>query len=289
MTTKRSPRPATATTATATALTGTTATTATAASTGTTASTGTRTAVAAAFLAAGLLLTGCTLGPAAGIGGGREKTASADAAITEAVTRIDVSDARSGDIEVTPGAGPGVTVHRTVRYRGGAAPVPAHQVSGGVLSLTNGDCSRRCSIDYRLEVPASATVRLESSSGDIRVTGVAAAEVKTSSGSVGADRIAGPLKVRTSSGTVTAVNLAGPSAEARSSSGDVRLAFTKAPDSVAVETSSGDARLKVPSAPYGIETSTSSGDRDITLPADPSAAARLSARTTSGDIRISTT
>lgn len=270
MTTKKTPRTATAT-ATASA---------------TTATTGTRTVVAAAALVAGLLLTGCTLGPAAGIGG-REKTVSADAAITEAVTRVDVSDARSGSIEVTPGVGPGVTVHRTVHYRRGAEPVPAQQVSGGVLSLTNGDCGDRCSIDYRLEVPASATVRLESSSGDIRVTGVAAADVETSSGSVGANRIAGPLKVRTSSGSVTAENLAGPSAEARSSSGDVRLAFTKAPASVAVETSSGDARLKVPSAPYGIETSTDSGKREITLPADPSATARLSARTTSGDIRIS--
>lgn len=248
---------------------------------------GTRTALAAAVLAAGLLLTGCSLGPAAGIGGGREKTASADTAVTEAVSRVDVSDARSGSIEVTPGTGPGVTVHRTVRYRRGAEPVPAQQVSGGVLSLTNGDCSNRCSIDYRLEVPASGTVRLESSSGDIRVTGVAAAEVKTSSGSVGADRIAGPLKIRTSSGRVTAENLAGPSAEARSDSGDVRLAFTKAPASVAVETSSGDARLKVPSAPYGIEASTDSGKREISLPADPSATARLSAKTTSGDIRIS--
>nr|WSX49815.1 DUF4097 domain-containing protein [Streptomyces sp. NBC_00974] len=246
----------------------------------------TRTAVMGGALAAGLLLTGCSLGPAAGIGGGRLKTVSADATFAEAVTEVDVSDARSGSIKVTPGAGPGVIVRRTVRYRGGAAPVPAQQVSGGVLSLTNGDCSGRCSIDYRLEVPASATVRLQSGSGDIRVTGVAAADVRTSSGSVGADRIAGPLKIRTSSGSVTGENLAGPSAEARSGSGTVRLAFTKVPDSVAVETSSGDARLEVPPARYGIEASTDSGEREITLPADPSATARLSARTTSGDIRI---
>ncbi|MGW6687890.1 DUF4097 family beta strand repeat-containing protein [Streptomyces sp. NPDC054961] len=252
-----------------------------------TATAATRTAVMGAALAAGLLLTGCSLGPAAGIGGGRHKTVNADATVTEAVTAVDVSDARSGTIEVTPGSGPGVTVHRTIRYRGGAEPVPAHQVSGGVLSFTNGDCSRRCSIDYRLEVPASATVRLESSSGDIRVTGVAAADVRTSSGSVGADRIAGPLKISTTSGSVTGKGLAGPSAEARSESGDVRLAFTKAPASVAVETSSGEARIKVPSAPYGIEASTDAGEREITLPADPSATARLSARTTSGDIRIS--
>ncbi|AWZ09346.1 MULTISPECIES: DUF4097 family beta strand repeat-containing protein [unclassified Streptomyces] len=237
----------------------------------------------AAALAAGLLLTGCQIGSLTE----QRKTVTADTEVTEAVRAVDVSDARSGSIEVTAGSGPGVVVRRTVRYRGDAVPEPAQRVADGVLTLTNGSCSGRCSIDYRLEVPATATVRLDGSSGRVTVSGVAAADVETSSGDVRADRIAGALKIRTSSGEITAEGLAGPGADARSGSGDVRLAFVKAPSSVAVETGSGEAWLSLPPAPYALDVSTASGERDITLPADPSATARLAVKTSSGDIRIS--
>ncbi|MCX4781026.1 DUF4097 family beta strand repeat-containing protein [Streptomyces sp. NBC_01264] len=240
----------------------------------------------AAALAAGLLLTGCSFGSLVSRGG-PGNTASADTTVAEAVTAVDVSDAGSGSIEVVAGSGPGVTVRRTVHYRGDTVPQPAQRLSGGVLTLTNGSCSGRCSVDYRLEVPASATVRAESGSGRVTVAGVAAADVTTSSGSVRADRIAGPLTVRTFSGSIAAEELAGPAADARSSSGDVRLAFGKAPSSVAVETSSGDAEVKVPAAPYALDLSTTSGGREITVPADPSATARVAVRTTSGDITVS--
>ncbi|MCJ0871486.1 DUF4097 family beta strand repeat-containing protein [Streptomyces sp. AP-93] len=79
----------------------------------------------------------------------------------------------------------------------------------------------------------------------------------------------------TSWGAVAAGELSGTGADARSDSGDVRLAFTTAPASIAVRTSSGDARVKVPAAAYAPDVSTDSGDRDITLPATPSATARL--------------
>lgn len=238
----------------------------------------------AAALAAGLLLTGCSFGSLAT--GGPGKKASADTTVAAAVTAVEVSDTGSGSIEVVAGSGPGVTVRRTVHYRGDTVPEPAQRLSGGVLTLTNGACSGRCSVDYRLEVPASATVSAHSASGRVTVAGVAAADITTSSGSVRADRIAGPLKVRTSSGSIAAEELAGPGADARSDSGDIRLAFAKAPASVAVETGSGDAKVKVPAAPYALDASTTSGGREIAVPADPSATARLAVRTSSGDIAI---
>ncbi|WP_371617895.1 DUF4097 domain-containing protein [Streptomyces sp. NBC_00454] len=243
-----------------------------------------RTAVTstAVALAAGLLLTGCSFSLTA-----PQKKASSDVTVSEAVTTVEVPDARSGDIEVTVGSGPGVVVHRTVRYRGDSKPEPAHRVSGGVLTLTNGDCSDECAVDYRLEVPASAKVELHGDSGDITVAGVAAADLATSSGEVKAEGIAGQLKIRTSSGDISAENLAGRTVEARSESGAVDLAFAKAPASVAVASTSGDAKLKVPSAPYRVEVSTDSGDRAITIPTDPAAPASLSVKTTSGDIQIS--
>lgn len=239
-----------------------------------------RTAAAACAVVGTLLLTGCSLTAHT------MKTASADATVAEAVTAVEITGARHGSIEVTPGSGPGVAVHRTVHYRGDTAPRPEQHVSGGLLTFDTG-CTGSCYVDYRLEVPASATVKLESSSGRVTVTGVAAADVETSSGDVKVERIAGALKARTSSGDITGSALAGPGADIRSASGDARLTFATSPNSVAAETGSGNVTLTVPSAPYRVDVSTTSGDRRVALPTDPSADARLAVRTTSGDVSVS--
>ncbi|PWK68067.1 putative adhesin [Streptomyces sp. CG 926] len=241
-----------------------------------------RTAIVA--LGAGVLLAGCSF--SGSVVDGAYKTATADATVTEAVTAVKLTGVRSGSIAVTPGTGPGVTIHRTVRYRGDTVPETGQQVTGGVLTFSK-NCSGECRVDYRLEVPATATVDLASSSGDITVTGVAGAEVEADSGEVTAERIGGPLKVRSSSGDITATGLTGPSAEIRSTSGNTELDFAKAPSSVLVEASSGDVTVKAPQGPYRTKVSTDSGDRDITLPDDPSAPSHISVKTSSGDIRVS--
>ncbi|MEU3064818.1 DUF4097 family beta strand repeat-containing protein [Streptomyces subrutilus] len=239
-----------------------------------------RTAVVAVTAGAVLLLAGCSLGD------GFRKTASADTTVTEAVTAVELAGVRAGSIEVTAGAGPGVTVRRTVHYRASTVPATGQQVTGGVLTFST-DCSGGCSVDYRLEVPATATVRLRSGSGDIRVSGVAGAELTSDSGDVRAERIAGPLKVRTSSGTITGTALTGPSADVRSASGDTGLDFARTPDAVRTESTSGEVTLKVPRAPYRVAVSTTSGSREVTVPTDDAAASRLSVTTTSGDVRVS--
>ncbi|MEU3775996.1 DUF4097 family beta strand repeat-containing protein [Streptomyces sp. NPDC032472] len=240
-----------------------------------------RTAVVVA--GAGLLLGGCSFD----LADAKTRTATADAVVAEAVTAVEVPDARRGSIEVTAGSGPGVTVRRTVHYRG-SAPRPGQRVEGGRLVFSDG-CpagAGACWVDYRLEVPAAATVRLTSSSGRISATGVAAAELMSSSGAIRAEGITGPLKVRTASGSVTGAGLSGPSAEAAASSGDVALEFAKPPASVAARTSSGDVTLRVPRAPYRVETRTASGKQDASLASDPAAAARIAVHTSSGDIRL---
>lgn len=230
------------------------------------------------LMTAGLLLYGCSFEDTG------QRTATAEETVAEAVSAVEVKEARSGSVEVTPGTGPGVTVRRTVHYRGGAEPKPGRRMSQGVLTLTDG-CTDSCRVDYRLEVPASATVTLASGSGRISVRGVAGADLSSSSGDVSADRIAGPLKVRTSSGSVTATALTAPEADLRTSSGDARVAFTSPPARVTAQSRSGDITLSVPRAPYDITAATTSGTRD-TLPTTSGAPSRLSVRTSSGDIRI---
>ncbi|GAA3262862.1 lipoprotein [Streptomyces lavendulae subsp. lavendulae] len=241
---------------------------------------GAATAATAVTAAAGLLLVGCSLP------GGTSRSLTADATVTEAVTAVEVTDARSGSIEVTPGAGPGVRVHRTVHYRGDATPEPGQRVSDGVLTFTAG-CADSCRVDYRLEVPASAKVRLDNSSGRITVAGVAAAEVTSGSGDVRAERITGPLRIRTASGDIEATALRAPDAEIRSASGDATVGFAAPPASLSVTTTSGDVRARLPGGPYEVTASTTSGDRDVTLASTPAAPSRLSFRTTSGDLHVS--
>ncbi|MEU3727654.1 DUF4097 family beta strand repeat-containing protein [Streptomyces sp. NPDC031705] len=241
----------------------------------------TRTALAAT--AAALLLSGCSL-----VEDARLKTAGADTTVTEAVTAVELTGLRRGSVEITAGSGPAVTVRRVAHYRGDTAPVPEQRVSGGVLSFTDG-CGGdgdSCWVDYRLEVPAAVKVKAGSSSGDITVTGVAAAELDSSSGDVRAERITGPLRVRTSSGDLRAADLSGPEFEFRSSSGDSTVGFAKAPASVSFTTSSGDVTLTAPQAPYRLSVSTGSGERDVTLGDSPDAPSRIAVRTSSGDIRL---
>ncbi|MFI5983159.1 DUF4097 family beta strand repeat-containing protein [Streptomyces sp. NPDC051555] len=242
---------------------------------------------ALAALAAGLLVSGCTPDLLAGGDQKTTKTAAADATVAEAVTSVEIKDARRGSIEVVPGNGPGVAVHRTVHYRGDTVPRPDQRVMAGALTFTD-DCGdgTSCYVDYRLEVPAAAKVKLGTSSGSIKVTGVAEADLEASSGSVRADRIAGALRVSTSSGEITGTALGGPGAEVSSSSGDAHLDFTRAPSSVTAQASSGNVTLRVPGGPYRVGVSTSSGDREVSVPTDAAAAARLTVTTSSGDVKI---
>jgi len=237
-----------------------------------------RFALPTAALSVGLLLAGCSAV------GGHPKVATADAVVKEAVTSVEVGHARSGSIDIRAGDGPGVVIHRTVHYRGSAEPTPSQQVDGGVLTFTDG-CGE-CWIDYELTVPASAAVKLSSSSGRIAVAGVASAEVRTSSGAVRVERIAGPLRIETSSGSITGSALSSPRADIRSSSGSARLDFAKAPVSVSADSSSGSLTLKVPGGPYKVDVTTSSGRREVAVPSSPSATATLTAKTSSGDVEI---
>ncbi|WP_079429748.1 DUF4097 family beta strand repeat-containing protein [Streptomyces katrae] len=233
-------------------------------------------------LGAVLLLSGCGLSEV----GRPVKTLDADATVSEPVTAVELTGIRSGDVEVTAGSGPGVTVRRVVHYRGGTAPTAGQRVSGGVLKFQD-DCEDDCWIDYRLEVPAAAGVRVESSSGDITVQGVARADLTSSSGDIRAERIAGPVKVRTASGRITATGLEGAEADLRAASGDVQAGFVKAPASVSVTTSSGDVGVTAPQGPYRLSVDTASGSRDVRLSSSPDAASRMTVRTASGDIRLS--
>ncbi|MCC3767174.1 DUF4097 family beta strand repeat-containing protein [Streptomyces sp. UNOC14_S4] len=231
-----------------------------------------------AVVATGLLLAGCS-------DSGSVKSTTADAQVKEKVNSVEISGARRGTVVIKAGDGPEVSIHRTVHYRDDAEPKPTQHVSDGALTFTRG-CDN-CYIDYELTVPASVQVKVSSSSGKVDVRGVAAADVKTSSGAVTVASIAGVLNVGTSSGSITGTGLSGPSAKIGTYSGDTKLDFTKAPGEVSTDSTSGSVRLKVPGGPYRVEVRGTSGKREINIPTDPSAKSALKFKATSGDIEVS--
>lgn len=233
-------------------------------------------------LVAVLLVAGCSVGGGFGAG---TKTMTADATVTEAVTSVEVTDAASGSIRVSPGSGPGVGIHRTVHYRDGTPPSPGQRVSGGVLTFDKG--CENCYIDYELTVPASAGVTLASASGDVDVRGVASADVRTASGRVTAESIAGGFSARTSSGDVTGGGLGGREVRVDTQSGATELGFASAPGSVTAQAVSGDVRVTVPAGRYRVEAATKSGQRRVDVPSDPGAGARIAVESLSGNVTVS--
>ncbi len=102
-----------------------------------------------------------------------------------------------------------------------------------------------------------ATQVLESTSGDVTVTGAATVNASSTSGDVHISD-AGPSRVRTVSGDLVAQRMRGPLA-ASTTSGDVRV--SESADSLVLATVSGD--ITVDAAPRGLELSTTSGTVDV--------------------------
>jgi Putative adhesin len=214
----------------------------------------------------------------------------------------------SGDVEVTA-AGRGDVQVEQIERRSWRAPRTEARLSGGVLQLS-ARCRPawfgNCEVDYRIQAPASTRVQARSSSGDLLATGLrSAVDLQTRSGNVQVREVVGPVsaatnsgnvavrdsegdvRARTSSGDVTGVDLVARSIEARSSSGDVRVAAVRtAPDALTAVTSSGDVRVIVPDETYRVDAHSSSGDVNLSLRQDPDAPRHIEARTSSGDVDV---
>ncbi|MCZ4122432.1 DUF4097 family beta strand repeat-containing protein [Streptomyces sp. H39-S7] len=232
-------------------------------------------------LVLGAALTGCD---GVSFHGSPEHKSVDDAKVAGPVSAVEVGKG-SGDVRIRPGAGGGVTIHRTVRYHGDGKPTPGQKVENGTLTFTDG-CDD-CSIDYELTVPAGASVKVSTGSGDVDVQGVASANLKTGSGDIDVSGVAGALTTWAGSGDLTGTGLGGADVSATASSGEIRLTFVKAPQKVAIKASSGDVTVHVPGGPYATDVSTGSGDEHVSVPADPSATARIQVRTGSGDVTLS--
>lgn len=196
-------------------------------------------------------------------------------------------------VEVRPGDGTEVKVERHFsRNIFGSDPKEKYHENDSKLELNSGGCgflSFGCKTSYVLTVPRDLKLTVESSSGNVTVSGFAGgADLKTSSGDIAVHDVGGPLQLESSSGDVEADGLTATSVTANSSSGSASLDFTVAPQSVEAKASSGDVSIRIPSGDesYKVDTATSSGDESATVKIDPNATRTLKAKTSSGDVSI---
>ncbi|MFI7067269.1 DUF4097 family beta strand repeat-containing protein [Kribbella sp. NPDC050124] len=197
----------------------------------------------------------------------------------------------SVDVEVRSGDGPEVQVERKFE-RNVFGSDPKEDYEDGKLQLRDSGCgflSFGCDTHYILTVPKDVKLTVESSSGDIKVSGLPeGANLKSSSGSIEAVDVGGSLWLESSSGDLEARGLSATTVSTQSSSGSTELDFTSAPQSVDAEASSGDVTIRIPSGTetYRLNTDTSSGEESADVRSDPAATRTIDAKTSSGDVTI---
>ena len=224
--------------------------------------------IVGALLGSGLLLTGC----------GLENIAAADSEevvdyeVTEKVSELRVRSG-SGEIVVSETDRSGIRVTETMHWRGDDKPKATHPVAAETVTLSY-DCPTRvgwnsCSVDYKVEVPKTMKV-----------------DVETGSGTITLRALTGQLTANTGSGDIEAGNLGSKKAFAETGSGNVTLKFTTAPEDVELETGSGDAAVTVPDGSYAVSTETGSGEEKVEVTSEKSAPNKLVLTTGSGDASV---
>lgn len=188
------------------------------------------------------------------------------------VDRVEIS-ADAADVVLRQGPDGASRVERTLRWTG-ERPEVTETVVGSVLRITSrcpdGRAGRdHCSVRLVVTVPAAAAAGTDVGAGDVTVSDLAGAQDH-----------------RTSSGDVRATGLRAGQLGARTSAGDVDVAFATAPQQVDVESSAGDVTVTVPAGRYQVQASTSVGDVDVRVHDDPAATARIVARSSVGDVTV---
>ena len=120
-----------------------------------------------------------------------------------------------GNVTVTGGSGPGVSVTQRVYYSK-TPPTTTRTVSGKTLTVTY-DCRTQlvCGVAYTLAVPRSVAVRVTAGAGSVRLTG-----------------LAGSVTAKADVGLINATGLTSASVSLTTRVGGISASFTAAPTAV---------------------------------------------------------
>lgn len=234
-------------------------------------------------------------------------TETRDHRIDEPVDRLELVGS-SGDVSVT--VGDEVTVREKLRWLGDK-PEPQRTVEDGTVRLSSDGCDNRgpfwgCEVHYEITLPADTEIDIETSSGDVSVSGVSGTQdITVSSGDLTVSEPTGDLELHTTSGDITVSDMTVDRLVAKVDSGDMDLSGTATTadltassgsigatsftgDDVSADLSSGDLNVSFANAPTHVDVTASSGTVELTMP-DDATAYRVEVTVGSGDKNIGVT
>lgn len=179
----------------------------------------------------------------------------------------------SGNISVRQGRAGHVEIVRDLRWTKSKPSVSEHW-DGRALNVTShcpsGGFGETCEVNYSITVPPGVIVTASTDGGNVTAIGVD-----------------GRLDLTTLSGDVLLTGARSAQVVASSGSGDVKLGFAAAPDSVQATTASGDVRIKVPpGGSYAVHPAADSGNTTVAVSNDSSSARSIVATSDSGDVTV---
>jgi hypothetical protein len=196
----------------------------------------------------------------------------------------------SGDVKVRAGSSGSVQIHGKIyvgdHWLGGRREEDVHAIEQNPPIRQSGNSIhieyvnyRNISIDYDITVPADATVRTKSGSGDQTIEGTRGnAEMQTGSGDIRLANLQGEIRVQTGSGDVRAREVSG-AVRGGTGSGDVEIEET-GPGDIDLHTGSGNITARGVQGSFHGET----GSGEIT--AEGKQSGTWDARTGSGNVRL---
>ncbi|RIK09646.1 MAG: hypothetical protein DCC49_05650 [Acidobacteria bacterium] len=217
-------------------------------------------------------------------------TDTSDEQVLTGVVRRVVIDVDTGSVSISSSVRSGAMISRSIRqmFR---KPETSAILENGVLMIRSrcGVPALGCNVDHEIEVPATASLDVTTSSGDVTVRNFAAsARLSSTSGSIAVERLAGEsLEIETISGSIKADALATERLVGRSESGSIDVSFKSIPTTLDVASTAGALDLAVPSSSYKLALSSSSAKVTVTgLEDDQNSSRSITARSQSGRVRV---
>ena len=200
--------------------------------------------------------------------------------------RLSISN---GDVAIAASSDGRAHLEGTVNYSLVNARV-SWRVVASVVVVSGPSCFwlGNCGSDLHLAVPPEEDLHAHLGSGTLNVEDLdGPLHLSTSSGDIRVSDTSGPLALSDSSGDITGAVLASSTVSASDDSGDIRLAFNRAPTKVEGHDSSGNITVAVPAnVAYRVVTHVSSGSSHVDVPTDPASKHFIDLSDDSGDIKV---
>ncbi len=199
-----------------------------------------------------------------------------------------VVNAQVGDVQVTGTSSATVSVTEHVTA-GTTAPVTTRRIAAGTLTLTSTCRSTPvCGASYDISVPRATSVRVTDNVGTIRLESLSGpVTARTDAGRIELGSLSGPVEATTHAGWIHGEGMSSAQATLHVSAGEIDVAFSAPPATVAATTDVGAITLRVPgTVPYRVDATATVGSIQVTVTRSPTASRQITASTATGSVTI---